>query len=297
MDSLPVYLVHWNAPEWCRAAVVSLVASEGVGVDVTVVDNGSADQLLTWVLPAGTRILPMDGNRGYAGGANAALEDWRRRRPDSELVVIGSHDLIVEPSTLRCLVDVVAEHPRAGVVGPLLVAPYRWAGGGWNGRTAWQFDPDRTTGVVERAWTSGTCLLLRRACVDEVGDFDEALGSYVEDVDYGLRVNDAGWTVLVTHDATASSLGSVSTAVIERITTNSVLLAAKRSGLRGALLATGDTALAALRGWVAGLFWWRDRERRAVSVDYARQRSRALARLPADVRLRRILRSGRAGSQ
>ena len=127
-----------------------------------------------------------------------------------------------------------------------------------------------------------------------MGDFDEDLGSYVEDVNYGLRVNDAGWTVVVTHDATASSLGSVSTTVVERITTNSVLLAAKRTGLAGALLAIGDTALAALRGWVAGLFWWRGGERRAISIDYARQRSRALVRLPGDAGLRRILRSRRA---
>ena len=89
MERLPVYLVHWNAPDWCRRSVASITASEGVDVQVVVVDNGSVDEgRVADALPPGTTVLEQDANRGYAGGANAALDHWHEHHPDAELAVI-----------------------------------------------------------------------------------------------------------------------------------------------------------------------------------------------------------------
>jgi len=42
-------------------------------------------------------------------------------------------------------------------------------------------------------WLSGSCLLLRRAAFDEVRGFDERYFMYMEDVDLGDRLDEAGW--------------------------------------------------------------------------------------------------------
>ncbi len=46
-------------------------------------------------------------------------------------------------------------------------------------------------------WTTGACMLVRRAAVDQVGDMDEDFFLFYEDVDWCRRMRDAGWQVLV----------------------------------------------------------------------------------------------------
>ena len=47
---------------------------------------------------------------------------------------------------------------------------------------------------------SGECLMTRRAVYDEVGGFDDGMGGFA-DVDYCLRVTDAGYRVVFTPHA------------------------------------------------------------------------------------------------
>lgn len=206
---LPVYLIHWNAPEWCASAVQSVEQSEPP-VAVTVVDNGGAP------LQVSARILPQSQNRGFTGGANAALEDWLAG--DEPWAVIASHDLHVEPHTFATML--AAATPDVGIIGPSLTA------GSGGGRT-----PD---GEVE--WLSGTCLMIRRECAGQVGPFDETFRSYVEDVDYCFRARAAGWRLLRT-DAPATGLGtSVGRSSSRRsIRGGSVYLRYKHGGVPGAL--------------------------------------------------------------
>jgi GT2 family glycosyltransferase len=44
-------------------------------------------------------------------------------------------------------------------------------------------------------WVTGCCLLLRRACLQEVGGLDEEFFLYYEDVDLCLRARQHGWSV------------------------------------------------------------------------------------------------------
>lgn len=293
---LPVYLVHWDAPRWCASAVSSLATTKGLDIEVTVVDNGqTAGPALSEVLGPDVRVLASDANGGYTGGANLALRDWRRRYPGGDLCLIGSHDLHVEPDTLVLLTEAANAAPDTGVLAPRLVSPVAAAGGRWTGRRAYQLAPDSYSGVVDRDWASGTCLLLRRACVDAVGGFDERFGSYVEDVDYGLRARDNGWRTVVVLDAVARGMGSGGQDATLSIAANSVLLSAKRGGVPGALgslaLFTGWTA----RGLVATLAPWRSAQRRSVSWSYASQRLRALAGLMTSRRLYDVLRHPASG--
>ena len=127
---LPAYLIHWDAPEWCRDAARSLLASTGVAVEVVVVDNGQTHgPPVASVLPPEVRVLAMASNGGYTGGANAALDDWRDRFPQSELAVIGSHDLMVRPDTLARLVAAAGERPDCGLLAPALLSPVATSGG------------------------------------------------------------------------------------------------------------------------------------------------------------------------
>lgn len=53
----------------------------------------------------------------------------------------------------------------------------------------------RTTCAKEVPWVTGCCFLVRRACWQELGGFDEDYFLYYEDVDLCRRARNVGWTV------------------------------------------------------------------------------------------------------
>lgn len=245
-ELLPVYLIHWNAPDWCASSARSLLRSEGLTIELTVVDNGQrGGPSLEDALPKGVRLLRATSNLGYSGGANLALEDWLRRLPTSQLCLIGSHDLHVRGDALKKLVDAATEEKTFGILAPALLSPYQFSGGFW---TRWREGPvslDGVRGTVERDWVPGSCMLIRQQCVESVQGFDEAYGSYVEDVDLALRARDAGWKVGVVADAISWGLGSASPHAEATMLANRVLLLAKRGELVSGTL-RGLASLASL---------------------------------------------------
>lgn len=235
---LPVFLVHYGAPDWCRSAVTSVQASRYIEPHVVVIDNGGAP---LGELPCD--VVTSDDNLGYAGGANLALDIWRQRFPESSFAVVASHDLHVDEDCLSRLYEAAAADDRIGVLGPVLTHAPHSTGGEWRRWHRTQsFDPkvESAGAPVERSWLSGTCLLIRRGTADAVGPFDNSFGSYVEDVDYCLRAWDAGWKVAVVPGACAHGLGSASTRSFDLIARNRLRLLVKRQGPSGGAVAVAE---------------------------------------------------------
>ena len=66
--------------------------------------------------------------------------------------------------------------------------------------------------AVELPTGRGLCLYIRRACLDEIGQFDEeAFGrGYGEETDFCLRAGEAGWRHLLACDTFVYHAGQVS---------------------------------------------------------------------------------------
>src|SRR6266508_5049092 len=225
-----VYLIHWDRPKWCVAAVGNIKRSLGISPSITIVNNDlHSGSILSNVLPRDGRILQMPRNIGYAGGANAALADWLGRATDDEVCVLGSHDMHVAPEALRRLMREAAAHTDYGVLSPAQISPVANSGGMWTGKAA-LLAPEVPSceGILERDWASGTCLVVRAACARQTGGFDASLHSYMEDVDFCLRAKDAGWRVGVVPSAIAWGLGSASDDAMSMIEANTGRLGARR---------------------------------------------------------------------
>ena len=264
---VPVYLIHWKAPDWCLSAVLSILASRDVAPIVTVVNNGG-----DLYLPDGVDVITTPRNLGYAGAANIALDHWQTIS-NSSWCVIGSHDLHVEPLTLASLIDAMIHEPTLGIAGPWLPpGPAAYDAYDWGTRipptVVAAAPPSRDLTPVY--WASGTCLTLRRNCVEDVGGFDARLGSYAEDVDYCYRARKAGWTVAVVHNASARGLGTAHPRRESRLVTgNRIYLHWKEYGnLAGAreLVRAIRVAAGASLGAIAP---WRSEPERRSSAFYA----------------------------
>src|SRR5437870_3097977 len=110
---LPVYVVHWNAPEWVASTCESFLAST-IPVCVTVIDNGPYTRDL--VLDERVRVVRSGGNLGYAGGANLGVVDWLSGSAD--LCVVACHDVTLDAAALETIVAAARQHPDYGVLAP-----------------------------------------------------------------------------------------------------------------------------------------------------------------------------------
>ena len=113
--TVSVIIVNWNTRELTLDAVDSVLsqAFDG-GVEVIVVDNGSADGTIEALAGRpGVRTIASPVNLGYAGGNNLGLQ-----RARGEFTLLLNSDAVLTPGALQTLVDDARAHPEAGAIGP-----------------------------------------------------------------------------------------------------------------------------------------------------------------------------------
>jgi GT2 family glycosyltransferase/tetratricopeptide (TPR) repeat protein len=197
----------WNQWELTRACLESLRPTLGTRDRVVVVDNGSQDQT-----PAGLRaykwveVITNETNRGFAVASNQGAA-----RAEGEIVVFLNNDTVLTRHWLDALLapfadpEVGATGPRSNFVsGPQLVPEVGYAGGRMGELRDWAKGWSRahrgeTTDVARLV---GFCLAVRKAALDQVGLFDERfdVGGH-EDDDLCNRLTEAGWRLVIAHEA------------------------------------------------------------------------------------------------
>src|SRR6185369_14845132 len=141
------------------------------GAELVLVDDGSRDGTAEAVrarFPA-ARVLVNDEQRRFGGSANRGLAEASR-----EILLLLNSDTEVDPRTVPAVVAAFDREPRLGAAG----AELRNADG-------------------TPQWSAGAALAVRRAAWEECGPFDEGFGFYGQDVEFCLRLGDAGWNVRV----------------------------------------------------------------------------------------------------
>jgi len=202
-----------------------------------VIENASADRSATDAIRASpaARLIQNDSNRGFAAAVNQGI-----RATSAPYILLLNPDAEIAAGTLGGLVKVARDHPAAGVIGPLVkdpdgsiypsarkvptltealghsfLGPFRPNNRYTRSYTMADWDR-RTERRVE--WVSGSCQLLNRAALDQVGLFDERYFLYVEDVDMCRRLRDAGWEVWFSPELEVMHVGGVSTGRSKRMT-------------------------------------------------------------------------------
>jgi GT2 family glycosyltransferase len=250
-----VVIVHWNQPERC-ARTIERFQHQGVPVHVVVVDNGSRhaerDRLRAIVAasPYDVELLERGVNTGFGPAANTGFRRWLARDDSGDWVALAPHDALPADATLRRLVDAAEARPHAGLacadVGDghvPIVDPY------FGGLTMPAGDEP---GWQPADYPHGTLLIARRACLDEVGLFDERYFAYCEEADLGLRARAAGWEVGLVRGVMVANptMRSGSPAVDYLMHRNTLLLVREHSGAYPASIRFGIAGCQLVRGLV-----------------------------------------------
>jgi N-acetylglucosaminyl-diphospho-decaprenol L-rhamnosyltransferase len=229
---LAVVVVNYNTGEYLTRCLRSAFEYAGdARLDVVVVDNASHDGSAEAAVASntGTRLVRNDSNRGFAAAANQGMRATR-----APFILLLNPDAEVLAGTLGGFVKMARDRPRTGAIGPIVRDPdgsiYPSArqvpslGVALGHSFVHPFRPDnrfsraytladwdrRTEREVQ--WVSGSCCLLRREALDQVGLFDEGYFLYVEDVDLCTRLRAAGWEVRFSPELEVVHIGGISTA-------------------------------------------------------------------------------------
>ena len=188
------------------------------------------------------RYFRNETNVGFLRTCNRAAGEARGR-----YLLFLNNDTQIRRGAIRALVDVFAECPDAGAVGPKVLYPsghLQEAGGVVQGDLTTEMvglndDPDRPCYNVRRPvdYCSGVCLLIERETFHSLGGFsDELAPAYYEDVDLCLKVRKAGRQVyyepraVIVHHLSKSHAGSGDGAKLALIARNRQRMVEKWQG-------------------------------------------------------------------
>ena len=199
-------LLAYGPEPWLPEAVSAVLASDGVDVDVVVVDNGCTSDAIDQVKGLdGVRVITPDANTGYSGGCDRGAAE-----ASGDYLAFVNSDAIVAPGALARLATAAAE-PAVGLAmgsirlaetpdlinsagNPLHYTGLSWAGG--FGEPAARYAQRRQVTAA-----SGCCFAIRRDLWNDLGGFAEEYFAYCEDTELSLRVWQRGLTVEYIGDA------------------------------------------------------------------------------------------------
>jgi GT2 family glycosyltransferase len=273
--SVAAVIPHWNRRDLLEILIPSLRGQTRPPDEIIVVDNGSTDNSAAFAESLGVRVLRLERNFGFAAAVNRGIElaktDW---------VAIVNNDVTLQPEWLEKLYAAAERESAWFAAGKILrLGDPATIDGTFDeisrGACACRCGAAKPDGPL---WNQArrirfapmTAALFRRETFDRVGGLDEAFGSYLEDVDFGIRCALAGLGGVyepgaVAHHRGSATLGSWNSDTVRLLARNQCILAHKHfhgqplwpilAGqlLWGAVALRHGKGVAYLRGKISGL--------------------------------------------
>ena len=226
MLKVSIIILNWNGKEDTLECLDSVVNLEYPSFEIVVVDNGSTDDSVDVIANKypEIKIVQTGGNLGYAGGNNVGIR-WAIQR-DADFILVLNNDTVVDKNMLSHLVGASLLDSRVGLLGPVnyyyddpnLIwttgamlenfpnAGYRMLGDG-DSDESW-----KTSAQVDSL--VGSCMLIKRNVIDEIGLFDEKFFLCWEEFDFCARAKNIGYKIYFVPEAkiwhkVGSTLGEV----------------------------------------------------------------------------------------
>jgi GT2 family glycosyltransferase len=227
MSCVTAIIVNYNAGLVLNEAVSMLLCSASVA-QVIVVDNGSADHSMDdmeCLANSQSRLTCIYNhtNLGFAKACNIAVA----AADESDYLLFLNPDCLIDQDAMEMLLACMKSSPRVAMAGPLILNPdgTEQPGGRRAVPTPWrsfvrasclsklgeryprlfsdfllhrQPLPD---GFTEVEAISGSCMLVRRDALLDVGPLDEGYFIHCEDLDWCMRFRQQGWKIMFIPDA------------------------------------------------------------------------------------------------
>lgn len=219
-----VILVNYNGLKDTLDCLNSLRRVNYSDFDVIIVDNASADDSaarLGSVLQKHETLIESQFNNGFSAGNNIGIKYALEHGADYCLLL--NNDTLVEPDFLTELILPFETYDDCGLtIGKILYASQPeiiwYAGGSVDFSTArtrhWHYrerDDIEKNEITDVSFATGCCMCLSAKAINTIGYLNEEYFMYVEDVEYCMKLQKAGYRLLynpnsrIYHKVNASS--------------------------------------------------------------------------------------------
>jgi GT2 family glycosyltransferase len=197
-SDVPVIILNWNGWQDTFTCVNSVLQS-GDDCAIWVVDNASTEDRayeLTVRFPT-VQVMQLDGNYGWAGGYNRALQHaLNEGHPYAYLL---NNDTLVEPGFLSATLEVTDQQPHLAAVGSSILYAHdsRWVF--FDGAYHEPDEMPRTASPGAHAVdkVNGAGMLVSLPAFAAIGGFDERLFCYTDEEEWCARARAQDWKILV----------------------------------------------------------------------------------------------------
>ena len=241
MPLVYIILVNYNGYKDTIECVNSLKKISYKNYKIVVVDNASSDNSVEILMEelSNCMIIESKKNIGFAGGNNLGIKYALNHNAD--YIMLLNNDTIVESQFLNDMINSFNVNNKIGIVGcKIMYYPEKniiWYGGGY---IDWfkfigthygmgQVDKGQYDNEKEIDFMTGCCMLIKREVFRKVGLLSEDYFMYFEDVDFCVKVKNAGFVIwynseaVIYHKVGLSSGGEESSFSIEWCTRNRLL--------------------------------------------------------------------------
>ncbi len=220
MASVAAVVLNYEGRELLDVVLPSLLAQTARGVEVIVVDDASRDGSVAHVRDTWPQVRVVALERNV--GVTAAMNRGMAAAGDAEYVALLNNDLELDRGWIAAAAAALDADPRLGsVTGKMLRYDDRsmidatgdmlLPSGAALNRGAGERDHGQYGDADEVFSACGGAAMYRRAALEAVGPFDEALVAYLEDVDWGYRSRLQGWTAGYVPGAVCFHMGGATT--------------------------------------------------------------------------------------
>jgi GT2 family glycosyltransferase len=227
----------WNGRALVERLLKSLRAQTHPPVEILIVDNGSEDGAPEAAERLGASVIRMRSNTGFARAVNRGIQECT-----TEWLAIVNSDVELAPDWLERLLEAARLAGAWFATGKILCAQHPDRIDGTydvlcRGGCAWRVGQGRADGpefaIPRDIWSApGPAGLFRTELFRRIGLLDESFGSYLEDVEFGLRCACQSYKGRYVPGAVAyhqgsATLGRWHPGIVRKIARNQVLLVAK----------------------------------------------------------------------
>jgi len=213
--SVLIFLLNYNNNYETEPCLKSLSECSYKNFTTLILDNGSSVQnkesLNRFVKDNYPDVLieSVNPNIGFAGGVNFGLKYGLENNFDYILLL--NNDVEVKSDFIERMLDADTSD-SVGLIGCKQIYYGTDIVQGAGGEVNYfknvghmnhygAKDSDVLTGIEECVFVSGTCMLVKKQVIENIGYFDESFFIYLEDTDYSFRATQKGWKNYVSLDS------------------------------------------------------------------------------------------------